>query len=894
MVYATGRPRAFCKDQFLISTNEGAPIYKSPFAFLNEYDLEMKSIHAALVNHPEYHWVIEYVSDKRDNYNGSFVNVIMCYWENVLLEIAVKYFRDSGLEILVPMFDGLMVARMKKMSQEYDEYQPRELCSVESSRHCAMLNEICKHVLGIDVKWVTKPLVDKRLAVPDDFDPGTLMPLFDELVGDFNERNKNIGENYLTINRDGSFSIRTKDKFKDYHNHIGYFDGDKVVGRRERFVLKWLDDYDYPPGVRFEAAREYPPGGPPDRSQCPDDVFNIWEPLDFEKWDGRENPDGTPFVYDARAVEMFEDMVMGLSGDSNVSFTWLMQWLYTMLKYPATKCGRFPFIVSTTGIGKDTLIMILQKIIGYMRCVTEPDPAENLFGKFNDVMMGTYLLIMTEVSMKDLDAAMGRQRHLTTQYEFTLNLKGGAKIPKYRSFHRFMAITNPKQGESAPVALRDDERRIVLMYAVARLKGNTAFWNEFYARFDGEHPWNAIRSVLQFILTFEHGPMFADSEIPMTEFHRQAIVVDPIKRFIRDYANESISDGESIIPSKELWQEFVAWCSKSNERLTMNDDGFGKQLTRMDIHGVGRPKSKKATDGSKKVFQARLLNFSHIRSFVASLDVQEDSGAEDWDMEEEKTGELDDVEVGESCTDLHVLRQEVPSTFESEAEMQQRLDQMDMECDELQRSIRKFESNPEDEYHKYYQENPESCKDSLSLKDFKKMMAKQSENVRNLNTQMCTLSQTLYASKKFAAAPPCEFKLIEIKDFSSAGVILYNTRGYWLGFERTGGKRFWTDYGGKRECGESAWETAVRECKEEVGIDISECVLKRAPDFQSDSQAKHVIFWVEVDATPIRGHHANFLDHKQFTEWPKHELHPRLLYDKRGKIKQTREELGFH
>ena len=84
----------------------------------------MKSIHAALVNHPDYHWVREYVSEKEDNYNGSFVNVIMCYWENVLLEIAVKYFRDCGLEILVLMFDGLMVAQMKKVSQEDGDCQP--------------------------------------------------------------------------------------------------------------------------------------------------------------------------------------------------------------------------------------------------------------------------------------------------------------------------------------------------------------------------------------------------------------------------------------------------------------------------------------------------------------------------------------------------------------------------------------------------------------------------------------------------------------------------------------------------------------------------------------------------------------------------------------------------
>ena len=46
-------------------------------------------------------------------------------------------------------------------------------------------------------------------------------------------------------------------------------------------------------------------------------------------------------------------------------------------------------------------------------------------------------------------------------------------------------------------------------------------------------------------------------------------------------------------------------------------------------------------------------------------------------------------------------------------------------------------------------------------------------------------------------------------------------------------------------------ETAVRECKEEAGVDISNCRLKRAPDFHSDSHAKHVRFWVETDVQPI-------------------------------------------
>ena len=136
-------------------------------------------------------------------------------------------------------------------------------------------------------------------------------------------------------------------------------------------------------------------------------------------------------------------------------------------------------------------------------------------------------------------------------------------------------------------------------------------------------------------------------------------------------------------------------------------------------------------------------------------------------------------------------------------------------------------------------------------------------------------------------------KNVDIKGFLSAGVLLYNSRGYWLGFERSNGRRAWTDYGGKRQDNETAWETAVRECKEEAGIDISECRLKRPPDFHSESKAKHVLFWVETNLKPVANHHPNFLDHCQFTNWPDHELHPRLLYDKGHSIKKTREELGF-
>ena len=103
-------------------------------------------------------------------------------------------------------------------------------------------------------------------------------------------------------------------------------------------------------------------------------------------------------------------------------------------------------------------------------------------------------------------------------------------------------------------------------------------------------------------------------------------------------------------------------------------------------------------------------------------------------------------------------------------------------------------------------------------------------------------------------------------------------------------------HGGKREGDNTAWQTAVRECKEEAGVDISQCILKRAPDFHCDSHSKHVVFWVETNLEPDPMHHPNFLEHVRYERWPdndSHPLHPRLLYDKGFLLKKSRKELGF-
>ena len=473
----TGKSRQFCKEQFLVSTNDEKPVFqKNTFDFLVEYDVEMKSvIHPSLTGQPEYQWLRKYLVD-RDNFNGCFVNLILCYWENIILEYAVVYFQEQDIVPRVLKFDGLLVSKAGSDEQA----GPVELNARESAWHCKMLRALCMHVLNINMKWTEKPLNDRRVVVPPGFQPQNQRLLFEEIAPEFNEHNKKVlGENYVTVNKDGSFTIRSKEKFKEYHNHIGFdkpvaVGEDEVEFRRRRFVYEWLDEYDDVPF--YEQAREYPPGGPADRSECPDDHFNIWEPLAFERWSQHENPDGSCFEYNERAVEMFKDMMMGLVGDNEQHFRFFMEWNYTNLMHPATKSERCPFIISRQGAGKDTFVAIQQKILGSARCVTESDPSENIWGKFNENLQGSYLVVLTDVGMSDFVSGMGRIKHLITQYEYTLNLKGGAKIKKISSFHRFLGITNVgSQGEISPVPVTDDERRFVLFTSSNRLVGNQPF-----------------------------------------------------------------------------------------------------------------------------------------------------------------------------------------------------------------------------------------------------------------------------------------------------------------------------------------------------------------------------------------------------------------------------------
>jgi hypothetical protein len=149
--------RKIGKNAYLVSTNNDKISHRrnAPKQF-KDYDKEMKHIQKKLVELPDYKNLMVTIPEYKltDNYNGSAINRIMCYYENIICKHAHHVVNSRGIEVAIYMFDGMMLYG--------DHYEDAEL-----------LRDITAHVNeqmpGLNMCWSYKPH-DKTIQIPADFD----------------------------------------------------------------------------------------------------------------------------------------------------------------------------------------------------------------------------------------------------------------------------------------------------------------------------------------------------------------------------------------------------------------------------------------------------------------------------------------------------------------------------------------------------------------------------------------------------------------------------------------------------------------------------------------------------------------------------------------------------
>ena len=184
----TSSSRDRCKKLFLMATNTNQELTGIHYPFFNEYQAEMGGIQAALMevealaarfkSHAEMsaRKKVAHSAATDGNEEGSFMNLALCYWENLFVQEAMTCLAEMEIETAVLSFDGLLA---------YGNYYGcRGLLTVLRNRMFRKYN--------IDLHWDFKPH-DTRLLdeLPDAFDITSV------LDKEWLELMKNIDDDYL-------------------------------------------------------------------------------------------------------------------------------------------------------------------------------------------------------------------------------------------------------------------------------------------------------------------------------------------------------------------------------------------------------------------------------------------------------------------------------------------------------------------------------------------------------------------------------------------------------------------------------------------------------------------------------------------------------------------------
>jgi P4 family phage/plasmid primase-like protien len=158
------------KVEILRAINWSKPIVidNAP-SWWNSLTMEVTNCRDELAKLPEYASHLEYAKQKTDyNIEGSFLNLILCDYENRACQHLAKFFINKGIDVYVNCFDGLMVAKQTEriwteLIPDINKYLFKNLGIPELEVIIKPMND------AIDMSKFVEPLTDEVVREASEF-----------------------------------------------------------------------------------------------------------------------------------------------------------------------------------------------------------------------------------------------------------------------------------------------------------------------------------------------------------------------------------------------------------------------------------------------------------------------------------------------------------------------------------------------------------------------------------------------------------------------------------------------------------------------------------------------------------------------------------------------------
>lgn len=504
------------KKKVLISTNLDKRI-KSKSDFLNNYDKEMKIIHNKFLDIPEYQYVKEF--SKSDNFEGSFINHILCINENNILKTIRTYCDINKINIHSLMFDGLMV---------YGDINDFTLKSME--------NYVYENTIFKEIKLAIKEH-ETTFELPINYIPKTRLT-YDDVKKKFESENCKVGAEFVCEKHNDMF-IYTRHGFNTLHEELKYTN-DK--GEQKDFIAEWFKDAEKRKYDKYDTI--------PKDNMCPSYVYNMWEKLPVQIMPSLDLND-----YLNKSLDWFLNHIKVLTNYNTCHYDFVVMWLAQMFQYPENKSIQLIFI-GDEGSGKGTFVKFLTTMMGGShRCFNTADPQEDIFGKFNDNMKRAFLVVMNEADKSGTYNNNNKLKDLITEPFINIRPKG-EKSFSMRSVHRFMSFSNN------PDPSIKNKRRDFTMTTSSDKIGNVDYFTEgnLYA-----NDINCCKYIYDYLMKQSTKPVITDKDIPKGEYDDmlKEAQKDNLLDFIEELTYLHIDRIEpKIFTSDGLYTLFIDFCKR--------------------------------------------------------------------------------------------------------------------------------------------------------------------------------------------------------------------------------------------------------------------------------------------------------------------------------------------
>jgi hypothetical protein len=164
------------KQKILVATNSNRRI-NSNNGFFKNYSREMNKIQKAFMDLTNYEYIKDYAK-KDNNFEGSFINHILCIHENIILQSMIEWMESYNVSIHSLMFDGLMV---------YDSITEPTLLDIEK--------HISDTTIFDNIKLSIKQH-DTTFVLPEDYTPVKLIT-YEDIKETFEKTNCKVDERFV-------------------------------------------------------------------------------------------------------------------------------------------------------------------------------------------------------------------------------------------------------------------------------------------------------------------------------------------------------------------------------------------------------------------------------------------------------------------------------------------------------------------------------------------------------------------------------------------------------------------------------------------------------------------------------------------------------------------------